>query len=169
VDYPHLELECDEIEVSDARYLDVITKPWFSDRDVYISADQGAIPSPDYWVQSLKGSGLEVGFRYLGGPLIQPENVPYPDYSGYFLQAVNLIPSTQYGVFLMSVKHADGRTKVALQNHNDGNDEIMNAMLRMLSDWTNLEVRSGNVHLQGPEAATLLRTQKLPDRLARLA
>jgi len=167
VDFPKMHLTCAAIEVSEPRYFDTLTKPWTSDREVDVSTSGSVPPTPQYWIDAFLKEGLKVGFRYLGSEMIEANHVPYPDYSGYFIQHLDRIADTQHGLFLLAIWPKDDRCTIRIQDDHVSSDLMLGAH-RIISSWPELEVRSGNVRLQGQEAAEFLRSGRLPERLSSL-
>ncbi|WP_282149265.1 hypothetical protein [Algibacter lectus] len=93
------ELTCESIEISEPKITQTYTKPWISNREIYITATEKEVPTANYWIEKLGEYGFKIGFRYFASELIQSEKVPYPDYSGYFIQTLNKISETQKGLF----------------------------------------------------------------------
>jgi hypothetical protein len=98
VDFPKIHLACAEIEVSEPRYLDTLTKPWTSDREVDVSTSGTVPPTPQSWIDAFHKYGLNVGFRYLGG--VPPRKASG---SGFPLQVRTRRSSSLAGFPLQSV------------------------------------------------------------------
>lgn len=167
VDFPKVHLVCDEIEVSEPRYIDTLTKPWTSNREVDVSTPGIAPPTPQSWIDAFHKNGLNVGFRYLGSEMIEPEHVPFPDYSGYFIQHLGRMSESHYGLFVFAIWPKDNRCVIRLQDSHQSSD-LMQVAHRIMSSWQDLEVHCGNVRLKGQEATEFLRTGRLPERLSSL-
>ncbi len=167
VDVPKIHLACAEIEVSEPRYFDTLTKPWTSDREVDVSTAGTVPPTPQSWIDAFHKTGLNVGFRYLGSEMIDADNVPFPDYSGYFIQHLDRMSESQYGLFVFAIWPKDNRCMIRLQDNHQSSD-LMQVAHRIMSSLQELEVHCGNVRLKGQEAAEFLRSGRLPERLSSL-
>lgn len=167
VDFPKIHLACAEIEVSEPRYFDTLTKPWTSDREVDVSMSGTVPPTPQFWIDAFHKNGLNVGFRYLGSEMIEADNVPFPNYSGYFIQHLDRMSESQYGLFVFAIWPKDNRCMIRLQDDHQSSD-LLQVAHRIMSSWQVLEVHCGNVRLKGQEAAEFLRSGRLPERLSSL-
>ncbi|MCS4162995.1 hypothetical protein [Sphingobacterium sp. BIGb0116] len=61
---------------------------------MYLTAYLSEVPRPLFWKEKLSKYGHDILFRYYSGEERQPEQVPYPDYQGYYIQLADRISST---------------------------------------------------------------------------
>lgn len=95
---------------------------------------------------------------------IKSEKVPYPDYSGYFIQNLNKIWESQKGLFFKSVGLENGELKIEIENE-DENEELFKTVQSIVSDWTNTIINSGNVKFTGQEFKEYLGNGNYPERI----
>ena len=167
-DTPNLfELTCDSIEVSEPKIIQTYTKPWISNREFFITANSKEVPTPKYWIEQFEKSGIEIGFRYFASELIKPEKVPYPDYSGYFIQSLNKISETQKGLFFKFISLENEELRIGIEN-GDENKELFKTIQSIVSDWTNTTINSGNMEFTGKEFKDYLENGKYPERIEKI-
>ncbi|MEH1009456.1 hypothetical protein VDP25_17085 [Winogradskyella sp. ECml5-4] len=161
------ELTCESIEISEPKITQTYTKPWISNREIYITATEKEVPTANYWIEKLGEYGLKIGFRYFASELIQSEKVPYPDYSGYFIQTLNKISETQKGLFFKFIGLKNGELRIGIEN-GDENKELFKTIQSIVSDWTNTTINSGNVEFTGKEFKDYLENGKYPERIEKI-
>jgi len=167
-DTPNLfELTCDSIEISEPKITQTYTKPWISSREFFITANSKEVPSPKYWIEQFEKNGIETCFRYFASELIKPEKVPYPDYSGYFIQTLNKISETQKGLFFKFIGQENGELKIGIEN-GDENEKLFKTIQLIVSDWKNSIISSGNVKFTGEEFKEFLENGKYPERIEKI-
>lgn len=161
------ELTCESIEISEPKITQTYTKPWISNREIYITATEKEVPTANYWIEKLGEYGFKIGFRYFASELIQSEKVPYPDYSGYFIQTLNKISETQKGLFFKFISLENGELRIGIEN-GDENKELFKTIQSIVSDWTNSKINSGNVEFTGKEFKDFLENGKYPERIEKI-
>ena len=161
------ELTCESIEISEPKITQTYTKPWISNREIYITTTEKEIPTVNYWIEKLGEYGFKIGFRYFASELIQSEKVPYPDYSGYFIQTLNKISETQKGLFFKFIGLKNGELRIGIEN-GDENKELFKTIQSIVSDWTNTTINSGNVKFTGEEFNEFLENGKYPGRIEKI-
>ena len=134
---------------------------------IYITATQKEVPTVNYWIEKFGEYGVKTGFRYFSSALIQSEKVPYPDYSGYFVQTLNKISKTQKGLFFKYICLEDGELRIGIEN-GDENEELFKTVQTIVSDWTNTTIDSGNVKFTGEEFKEFLKNGKYPKQIEKI-
>ena len=158
------ELICESIEVSEAKVTQTYTKPWVSNREFFITAISKEVPTPKYWVEQFEKHNLKIGFRYYSSKLIQTEKVPYPDYSGYYIQTIKKISETDRGLLIKFVSYKNGELRMGIENQEE-NGELFKTFQLIVSTWDNSIINSGNVEFAGAEFKKFLEEEKYPDRI----
>lgn len=167
-DTPNLfELTCESLEISEPKITQTYTKPWISDREIYITATEKKVPPVNYWIEKLDKYGLKTGFRYFASELIQPEKVPYPDYSGYFIQTLDKISETQKGIFFKFIGLENGELRIGIEN-GDENKKLFKTLQSIISDWTNTNINCGNIEFYGKEFKEFLKSGRYPERIEKI-
>ena len=161
------ELTCESIEISEPKITQTYTKPWISKRKIYITTTEKEIPTAKYWIEKLGEYDIKIGFRYFASELIQSEKVPYPDYSGYFIQILNKINETQKGLFFKFVGIEKGELRIGIEN-GDENEKLFKTIQLIVSDWKNTTINSGNVKFTGKEFKEFLENGKYPERIEKI-
>ncbi|MBC8753113.1 hypothetical protein H2O64_00415 [Kordia sp. YSTF-M3] len=161
------EMTCDSLEISNPKIIQTYTKPWTSNREIQITATQKEVPTVNYWVEKLEEYGIKIGFRYFSSELIKSEKVPYPDYSGYFIQTLNKISETQKGLFFKFIDLKNGELRIGIENE-DENEKLFKTIQLIVSDWKNTTINSGNVKFIGKEFKEFLKNGKYPERIEKI-
>ena len=161
------ELTCESIEISEPKIIQTYTKPWISKREIYITATEKEVPRANYWIEKFGEYGFKIGFRYFASELIQAEKIPYPDYSGYFIQTLNKISETQKGLFFKFISLENGELRIGIEN-GDENKELFKTIQSIVSNWTNTSINSGNVKFTGKEFKDYLENGKFPERIEKI-
>lgn len=151
------------IEISTPTKIQSFTKPHTSDNEFSIEIQHSEIPTPDYWLEKFEEQGLKVCFRYFGSEEISLDKVPYPDYSGYFLQFPHLLKDSN-GLFFRIVgpKHL-----VISTNYSDNmqTTQLFDTIKRITASWSSPNVRTGNVQFEGDEWRNFVEHDNLPARV----
>ncbi len=126
-------------------------KPWVSETEIYLTTDLYEIPKPEFWREKLSKYGHDILFRNFGGDKRQPEQVPYPDYQGYYIQLADRINSTEEGIFLKHLKAENGKLSLSFENKDKGLKNVWNDLTIVLSDFPNAKINSGNCEFTGTE------------------
>src|SRR5690606_24802326 len=95
-----IRLVADSLVIEEQELIKTTFKPWASDTEMFLTTDLSEVPKPEFWKEQLNKYGHNILFRYYAGDERQPEQVPYPDCQGYYIQLADRIKSTQEGIFL---------------------------------------------------------------------
>jgi len=161
------EMVCESIEISEPKITQTYTKPWTSNREFFITASLKEVPKPNYWIEQFEKYGIKTGFRYFASELIQSEKVPYPDYSGYFIQTLGEISKTEKGLFIKFVNIENGELRIGIENQ-DENEDLFKIVQKIVSNWGNSIINSGNVKFIGAEFKDFLESGKYPERIEKI-
>jgi hypothetical protein len=164
-DVPEIvKLACQEITVDGPRLIETVTKPWVSKRETFFESNLDMIPSPADWINWLREEGLDVVWRF-GGSEAQPlDKVPYPDYSGWFLQLRERISQSEFGVFIRHLALKNGILRLGIQMYDPDSLQLWYAVNKTLSKLPQTTVRSGNCTFSGQEWNTCLVDGSMPTR-----
>lgn len=164
----HFEFVCQSIEISEPKTIETFTKPWTSNREFFSTVKDKQSPQPKYWIEQLRQKGFKAGFRYYCGELLDLSKVPYPDYSGYYLQHLDKIEETNEGLFFSLVKQVDSELKISIELKDETAEDLFTALQQVMSDWDNVKINSGNVGFTGQEWNEFKSTGKYPDRIEKI-
>lgn len=162
------EMVCSTLEISNPRIIEGYTQPWTSDRGIYIVAPHREVPTPAYWIKELKKSGLEGSFRYYCGAAKGVNELPYPDYSGYYIQATDRIEESQEGIFFNAITNEKNELRISLELKDEESGEVWRAILRIFSNWENIKISCGNVVFEQAEWSGFLETGRYPERIEKI-
>lgn len=155
-------LVADSFEIEEQELIKTTFKPWTSETEMYLTTDLAEIPRPEFWKEELKKYGHNILFRYYAGDERQPEQVPYPDYQGYYIQLDDRIGSTQEGIFLKHLKVEDGKLSLSFENKDEELKNVWNDLTMVLADFPNAKINSGNCEFTGTEWKQYLTDKVLP-------
>jgi hypothetical protein len=93
---------------------------------------------------------LDVSWRYGGSDVKLVEQVPYPDYSGWFIQETNKIKNTQFGVFIKHISSDKEGYYISLERL-EAEVEIWDRMIGIIAELPNVEIHIGNCILTGAQ------------------
>ena len=125
------------------------------------------MPTATYWIQKFKEYNIEIGFRYFARELIKSDKVPYPDYTGYFIQIVNKISKTDQGLFFNFISLKNDELRIGIKN-GDENEELFNTIQSIISNWKKTTINSGNTKFTGEEFKHFLENRKFPERIEKM-
>lgn len=155
-------LTSDNITIEEQELIKTTFKPGTSDTEMFITSELNEIPKPQYWKEKLKEYGHNIAFRYYAGDEKQPEQVPYPDYQGFYIQLPDRISSTREGIFLSHMKLIDGKLNLHFENKDEKLHIVWEDMTRILADLPNAKINSGNCKFTGAEWKQYLKDRILP-------
>ncbi|MFN7253546.1 MAG: hypothetical protein ACK4M9_22650 [Anaerobacillus sp.] len=162
IDLPQtVQIYCEEICVEEPRYIQKITKPWVSDNSLYAEVYGFELPKPVTWIEKLSKMGLVVSWRYGGSKIKLPEQVPYPDYSGWFLQETSKFPYTQFGVLIEHVQNNEVGFSISINKY-DAETHLWVALTKVIAEFSNVEIHTGNCQLTGAQWINYLHSGELP-------
>ncbi len=158
-------LICRELHVDGPFVIDTTTKPRVSDRDFFAHVAHMPVPLPQDWITWLAEEGLEGTWRSYGGEAKAPENVPYPDYAGWFLQERERVPDTRGGVFFRQIAVREQRLALHLEKWERDADTLWLTLTRLAAGLAGAEIRSGNCTFTGQQWLRYLQDGSLPVQL----
>jgi hypothetical protein len=155
-------LTAESITIEEQEVIKTIFRPWVSETGFSVTTDLTEIPRPNYWKERLKEFGHNILFRYYAGEVRQPEEVPYPDYQGYYIQLADRISSTQEGIFLNHITKDRGKVRFSFTNKDDVLKTVWEDLTRILADFQNAQISCGNCEFNGTEWKQYLLDKQLP-------
>lgn len=162
------ELTCESIDVSEPRVIETYTKPWLSEREIFISASIDSIPRPDFWINSFKQYSANIGLRVLGDKITEYEKIPYPDYSGFFIQRPDRVNENDKGIFIKSIIQKDSDLHISFELDDAELKTEWTILFKIISNLNALNVSCGNVSFNQKEWTEYIRTGNLPRNLDRI-
>lgn len=142
-------LVADSFEIEEQELIKTTFKPWTSDKEIYVNTDLSEIPKPDFWKRELGKYGHDILFRYYAGDERQAEQVPYPDYQGYYIQLATRIDSTREGIFLKHLNVKNGKLSLNFENKDEALKNVWDDLTIILADFPNAKINSGNCEFTG--------------------
>jgi hypothetical protein len=126
-------------------------KPWVSEDEIFVSSSLIDIPKPEYWRDKLKERGHDIVFRFLGSEEKSLAELPYPDYSGYYIQTKDRIAKSNEGIFIVHLTKKEQSISLHFQNKDRELDPIWHDLTIVLSEMTEAVISSGNCKFNGEE------------------
>ena len=158
----HFRLISDKFIIEEQELIKTTFKPWVSETEIHLTADLSEIPKLEFWKKELSKYGHNILFRYYSGDEKRPEQVPYPDYQGYYIQLSNKIKSTQEGIFLKYLKVEDEKLSLSFQNKDSELMNVWNDLTLILADLPDAKISSGNCEFTGAKWKQYLIDKLLP-------
>jgi hypothetical protein len=155
-------LVTDRLEVVEQELIKTTFKPSTSETNIFLTAVLNEIPRPEFWKEELNKYGHQILFRYYAGEEKQPEQIPYPDYQGYYIQLVDKIKTTEEGIFLKHLKVENGVLSLSFQNKDEHLKHVWNNLTLILADLPNVKIQSGNCEFTGANWKQYLTDKILP-------
>lgn len=162
------ELTCESIDISEPREIETITKPWISEREVFVSATIDSIPKPDFWINSFKQYSTNVGLRVYGDKIKQTDKIPYPDYSGFFIQRPDRTNENDKGIFIKSITQKGSDLHISFVLDDNQLKTEWNILFKIISNLNGVKVNSGNVSFNQNEWLDFIDTEKFPGDLDKI-
>jgi hypothetical protein len=88
--------------------------------------------------------GHDIIFRYYGGELRAPGRLPYPDYSGYYIQFKNRIENIREGIFIAHLGKQGPLISPRFQNKDQELKSVWIDLTRVLSELPDANITYGN-------------------------
>lgn len=139
------------IRITKNEVITTMFKPWVSESEIFVESSMTEIPRPEYWVEKLKERGHVVVFRYFGSEEKMSDKLPYPDYSGYYIQTRNRLDKTNKGIFIEHLTKKEKSISLHFQNSDKELKSIWNDLTIILSEMPDATIRSGNCKFSGRE------------------
>ena len=157
-----IRLVADSFIIEKQEVIKTTFKPWVSETEMFLTTDLSEIPKPGFWKEKLSKYGHDILFRYYAGDERQPEQLPYPDYQGYYIQLVDRINSTQEGIFLKHLKLENGKLSLNFENKDEELKSVWDDLTVVLADLPNAKINSGNCEFTGTKWKQYLTDKVLP-------
>jgi hypothetical protein len=119
--------------------------------DIRVQMGLEAVPLPNFWKLKLKEFGHDIVFRYYGGRPKQPEELPYPDYSAYFIQLADRISCTKYGIYFGYISQKSKGTYFHFKNYDDSLKLVWRDLNLIISSLPDAMISCGNCEFSGEE------------------
>ncbi|MEC5173531.1 metallophosphoesterase [Chryseobacterium nepalense] len=157
-----IRLTAENLVIEEQELIKTTFKPWVSDKEIFLTSDLYEIPKPEFWKQKLNKYGHHISFRYYAGDERLPNQVPYPDYQGYFIQLTDKIKHTQEGIFLKHLQIVNGKLNLSFENKDDELKNVWNDLTLILANFPNAKIHCGNCEFTGTQWKQYLSDKVLP-------
>lgn len=148
---PTLTLIAESFTISDGEIIKSIFQPWISRREISVRVPMHEIPKPHFWKQEFKKLGYDIVFRYYAGEGKPFEQLPYPNYSGFFFQLESRVRNTQQGIFIQHLSIENGDILMYFQQCDADLDLLWTALTTILADIPDIKISCGNCKFTGDE------------------
>ncbi|MFS1514409.1 hypothetical protein VQL36_18565 [Chengkuizengella sp. SCS-71B] len=157
-DLPEMvQLHCEALYIDKPIYIRTITKPWVSEKYLFANVKNTILPKSFAWIKLLELKGFKTSWRYGGSEIKLPEQVPYPDYSGWFLQETNKVKDTEFGVFIENVKVENNGFYIAI-NRYESEINLWLAVTKVIAELPNVQIETGNCEFTGEQWINYIET-----------
>lgn len=148
---PYLSLIESSLIVEDPHIIETTFTPYRDPDACFLKAPMEAIPHPSYWIKKCKEHGFNTAFRYFRGQAKATEEVPYPDYTGYFIQTIDKIATTDMGIVFAWLSVKGDTVQISLKNHDGPHNALWNILKDIIADIPQVMITSGNITCTGEE------------------
>ena len=159
---PAIELICKSFYINDAKIINTQTKPWISEREFSFSYESDELPHADFWIDAFKNFGIQMSFRIYADQERERNRIPYPDYSGLFLQRTDRLLISNKGIFFSSVTTNDKLINYTFELDDENLSEEWMLLQKLIANWPQLKVTCGNVTFIGIEWKNYIDSRILP-------
>jgi len=157
----YFRLEAKSLIIEKGELIESTFKPWLSETEIFATVGLKEIPQPSFWKEKLGEYGHNVSFRYFSGEVKQIEDVPYPDYQGYYLQLNNRIQISSEGIFFMHLDFENENLSLNIENKDQELSEVWHDLNTIIADLPNARINSGNCEFSGDEWKQILHNRTL--------
>lgn len=157
----YFRLEAKSLIIEKGKIIETTYKPWISDSNIFATVRLKVVPQPSFWTEKLREYGYNVSFRYFSGEAKQLEDVPYPDYQGYYLQLNNRIQISNEGIFFMHLHLENENLSLNIENKDKELSEVWYVLNKIIADLPNAQINSGNCEYTGEEWKQILQNRTL--------
>jgi len=116
------------------------------------------IPKPAFWLNELSKRGHDVVLRMIGESESDLEKVNQSDYSGYLIQLKSRLTKKPMGILIKEIKFNNGKFDVAFQLYDKKLAAIFKDISLILSDQSEVLLKSGNVEFSSSDWKMYLET-----------
>lgn len=149
-----IRLKCTELEVSPSFEAPIFNPPELTEREVSIEVPNSVLPTPKQWVTWFEAAGLNVAWRIIHDEAKSPDEVPQFEYSGWFLQELDRISDTSYGLMMTSCKPIESGFYTHVDFWKDQQNPEANLWImlaKVVATLPGSKVVCGNCHFSGIE------------------
>lgn len=155
-------LMCDEMIIEGPFDINTITKPWVSSSDFAASVPGKNVPLPQDWIDWLLQEGFDVSWRFAESDPKPANVVPFPDYSGWFLQKTEKILTTKFGIFFFHVRAKDGNVSLHIRKEDEGIDDLWYVVTKVIARMPEVIINCGNCTFSGEQWIKYLENETYP-------
>jgi hypothetical protein len=155
-------LSTNNLIIEEQELIKTTFRPWTSEKELFLTADIQEIPKPEFWKNQLINYGHIVSFRYYASEERTGDQIPYPDYQGYYIQLASRIELTKEGIFLKHLKAENGRLNLNFENKDDELKNVWDDLTLILANLPNAKINSGNCEFTGAQWKQFLLDKILP-------
>lgn len=155
---PPLALIAKSLTIDSPIIIETTFTTWTDPNACYLKAPMEAVPPPKWWLDKCREHGFDIAFRYYRGKRKSTEEVPYPNYTGYFLQLVDLIDRTDKGILFDWVYIEKGIVHISLKNKDMPETGVWSAVKMIIADIPHVVINSGNMSFTSEDFKQLLKS-----------
>lgn len=157
---PMVTLIAESLTISEEGIIKSIVKPWLGPKEFFVHTQLSEIPRPHFWKQKFQEFEYNIVFRYFAGEGKQPEETPYPNYIGYFIQLAEKVSTTKQGIFVSYVGIKDNMVSMGFQLYDDDLHQLWILLAKIVADFPKVQISCGNCKLTGEEWKQILKENR---------
>lgn len=154
-------LVAESFNISEPEIIKTTFKPWVNTEHVFATAPMDEIPKPIFWKQKLQEKGYDIVFRYYAGESKQIEQIPYPDYTGYFIQLADKVGDTQEGILIEYLSIENHEVSISFKKMDENLAHVWMNLTAILADIPKVKINCGNCEFTGDEWKQFLKDPRI--------
>lgn len=159
IPYPLIQLTAESFQISGSVISTSIVAPELNNELIYIETKLIKPPTPAFWIEQFKMAGFDIVFRYYKGAEKKAEDVPYPDYTGYFFQLRDSLDDSDGGIFIGGVRSKEGKVFMHFSCKETKLHPVWIYLTSVLADFPDVKIACGNLDLTGDEWKEMLKPE----------
>lgn len=168
---PYFDIVANAFTITQEELIKTTRKPWINPDKICAQFPFDAIPTPAFWKEKFREYGFDIAFRYYGGTIKQPEEVPCPNYMGYFIQAADMINETIQGMLISHITSRNGIVSLSFEkrdeeiedkNNQARSNALWEVLVKILFSLPKVMITSGNCEFRGEELQDFLLGKSRP-------
>jgi hypothetical protein len=160
--YPLIQLTAESFQISDPEFSSYIVQPKLNNEYISFEAMISRPPTPSFWIEQFKNAGFDIVFRYYKGTEKKVEDVPYPDYTGYFFQLRDSLNDSSGGIFIGGVRSMDDKVFMHFSYKEQKLQKAWICLTSVLANLPDVKIACGNLELNGDEWLQVIESKKYP-------
>lgn len=162
IPYPLIQLTAEAFQISGPKISHSIVEPELDNERISIETKLPSPPTPAFWIEQFKNAGFDIVFRYYKGVEKPVDEVPYPNYTGYFFQLRDSLNESSGGIFIGNVRSKDEKVWMQFSYKEQKLQKAWVYLTSILADFPDVKLACGNLELTCGDWKKILESGKYP-------